>query len=112
MLQAEKRQAIRANTTASGRAPPANATPAGIDAAIAAPGAMSVMLWNRTSRNPTASRLSPSAITTPGGGEYLRRSCQPALVQQQIARVNAANDCITMAKMVRPRRGSVRDGKL
>src|SRR5579862_3961960 len=67
MLHAENRQAIRAKTTASGSAPPANATPAGIDAAIAAPGAISVMLWKRTSRSPTASRLSPvSAITAPG----------------------------------------------
>jgi hypothetical protein len=59
MVQAVKRQATRASTTASGSAPPANATPAGIDAAIAAPGAMSVMLWKRTSRKPIASRLSP-----------------------------------------------------
>src|SRR5450755_217617 len=59
MLQAQKRHAIRAKRTASGSDPPANATPAGIDAAMAAPGAMSVMLWKRTSRRPIASRRSP-----------------------------------------------------
>ena len=46
---------MRAKTTDSGSEPPAKAAPAGIDAAIAAPGAMSVMLWNRTSRRPIAS---------------------------------------------------------
>jgi hypothetical protein len=44
MLDAQSRHAIRANTTDSGSDPPAKATPAGIEAAIAAPGAMSVML--------------------------------------------------------------------
>src|SRR5215475_2054969 len=53
---AQNRQATSANTTDSGREPPARAAPAGIDAAIAAPGAMSVMLWKRTSRSPIASR--------------------------------------------------------
>src|ERR1700689_4772120 len=61
MLDAQKRQATRAKITASGSDPPANAAPAGIDAAMAAPGAMSVMLWNRTSRSPIASRRSPGA---------------------------------------------------
>ena len=49
------RQAMSAKTTASGSEPPAYAAPNGIDAAIAAPGAMSVMLWKRTSRRPIAS---------------------------------------------------------
>ncbi len=65
MLHAENRHAIRANTTASGSAPPAKATPAGIEAATAAPGAMSVMLWNRTSRRPTASRRRQLPRTQP-----------------------------------------------
>src|SRR6266487_3234562 len=62
MLQAQNRHAISANTTASGRDPAAKATPAGIDAAMAAPGAMSVMLWNRTSRRPIASRRKPVLV--------------------------------------------------
>ncbi|GAA2199419.1 hypothetical protein GCM10009787_46280 [Streptomyces bangladeshensis] len=53
------RQATRAISTASGRLPPAKAAPDGIDAATAAAGAIAVMLWNRTSRNPIASRRSP-----------------------------------------------------
>ena len=61
MLHAQNKQATRAKTTASGSEPPANATPAGIEAAMAAPGAMSVMLWNRTSRRPIASRRRPGA---------------------------------------------------
>ena len=44
MLDAHSRHAISANTTDRGSDPPAKATPAGIEAAIAAPGAMSVML--------------------------------------------------------------------
>src|SRR5215469_8662909 len=63
MLQAHGRHAISAKTTASGSAPPANATPAGIDAAIAAPGAMSVMLWNVTSRRPMAFRRRPVVVS-------------------------------------------------
>src|ERR1700680_4617149 len=39
----------------------AHVTPAGIDAAMAAPGAISVTLWKRTSRSPIASRRSPGA---------------------------------------------------
>src|SRR5437764_10898789 len=62
MLDAQNKQATRANTTASGSEPPAKATPAGIDAAMAAPGAMSVMLWNRTSRRPIAFRRSPVLV--------------------------------------------------
>ncbi len=62
MLQAQNKQATRAKITASGREPPANATPAGIEAAMAAPGAMSVMLWKRTSRRPMASRRRPSTV--------------------------------------------------
>ena len=41
----------------------AKATPAGIDAAMAAPGAMSVMLWNRTSRRPIALRRNPVLVS-------------------------------------------------
>src|SRR5215472_10138681 len=63
MLTAQNRHAIRAKTTASGSAPPAKATPAGIDAAMAAPGAMSVMLWNVTSRRPMAFRRRPVVVS-------------------------------------------------
>src|SRR5215813_14840823 len=63
MLQAQNRHAISAKTTASGRDPAAKATPAGIDAAMAAPGAMSVMLWNRTSRRPIALRRNPVVVS-------------------------------------------------
>src|SRR5689334_23633773 len=63
MLHAQNRHAISAKTTASGRDPAAKATPAGIDAAMAAPGAMSVMLWNRTSRRPIASRRNPTPVS-------------------------------------------------
>src|SRR5947207_5585011 len=66
MLDAQNRHAISANTTESGSEPPAKATPAGIEAAIAAPGAMSVMLWNRTSRSPMAPRRSPGACCLAG----------------------------------------------
>src|SRR5215469_756961 len=59
MHHAHNRQATSAKITDSGSEPPANATPAGIDAAMAAPGAMSVMLWNRTSRSPIASLRRP-----------------------------------------------------
>src|SRR5215510_2660468 len=62
MLTAQNRQAISAKTTDSGSEPPAKATPAGIDAAIAAPGAMSVMLWNVTSRRPMAFRRRPVVV--------------------------------------------------
>src|SRR5262249_8790279 len=62
MLQAQNRHAISAKTTASGKDPAAKATPAGIEAAMAAPGAMSVMLWNRTSRSPIAFRRSPVVV--------------------------------------------------
>jgi hypothetical protein len=47
-----------AKITASGSAPPASGDPKGIDAAIAAPGAMEQIDWNTTSRNPTALRSS------------------------------------------------------
>src|SRR5215472_14080008 len=62
MLDAQNRHAISAKITASGREPPAKATPAGIEAAMAAPGAMSVMLWNRTSRSPIAFRRRPVVV--------------------------------------------------
>src|SRR2546423_4590161 len=54
---------MSAKTTASGSEPPAYVAPNGMDAAIAAPGAMSVMLWNRTSRSPIASLRSVGAGT-------------------------------------------------
>src|SRR5580704_17820411 len=76
MLQAENRQAIRANTTARGSAPPAKATPAGMDAAMAAPGAMSVMLWNRTSRKPIASARSPVCVATGAVAATAASICQ------------------------------------
>ncbi|WP_240362214.1 MULTISPECIES: hypothetical protein [unclassified Streptomyces] len=44
--------------------PPAKAAPDGMDAATAAAGAMAVMLWNRTSRSPTASRRSPGTVSS------------------------------------------------
>ena len=47
---------MNAKITASGSAPPARGAPNGIDAAIAAPGAMEQIDWNTTSRNPTALR--------------------------------------------------------
>src|SRR5262245_22374296 len=59
-LDAVSRQATRANTTDSGSDPPAIAAPAGIEAAIAAPGAMSVMPWKRASRRPMASLRRPA----------------------------------------------------
>jgi hypothetical protein len=59
MQKAHNRQAISAKITESGSAPPAKAAPAGIEAAMAAPGAMSVMLWNSTSRRPMASLRRP-----------------------------------------------------
>ena len=61
MEEADSRHAISAKTTASGNDPPAYAAPAGIEAAIAAPGAMSVIDWKRTSRSPIASRRSPAS---------------------------------------------------
>jgi hypothetical protein len=63
MLQAQNKHAISAKTTDCGNDPPANSTPAGIDAAMAAPGAMSVMLWNRTSRSPMAFRRRPVDVS-------------------------------------------------
>src|SRR5215813_8836020 len=63
MLTAQNRHATRAKTTESGREPPAKATPAGIDAAMAAPGAISVMLWNVTSRRPMAFRRRPAVVS-------------------------------------------------
>src|SRR5215475_10509108 len=62
MLTAQNRHATKAKTTESGREPPAKTTPAGIEAAIAAPGAISVMLWNVTSRRPMAFRRSPAVV--------------------------------------------------
>jgi hypothetical protein len=61
MHQAHSRHATRAKTTDSGSEPAASAAPAGIEAAMAAPGAMSVIDWNSTSRRPIALRRSPGA---------------------------------------------------
>src|SRR5437763_9312294 len=61
-------QAMSAKTTASGSEPPAYAAPNGIDAAIAAPGAMSVMLWKRTSRRPIASLRNARVAGSVWGG--------------------------------------------
>jgi len=58
---ADSRQAISARSTDNGSAPPAYSAPAGIEAAMAAPGAMSVMDWKSTSRRPIASRRRPVA---------------------------------------------------
>ena len=49
---------MKAKTTASGSAPPASGAPNGIEAAIAAAGAIQQIDWNTTSRNPTALRSS------------------------------------------------------
>jgi hypothetical protein len=57
-LDAVNKIPMKANTTASGSAPPASGAPKGIDAAIAAAGAMQQIDWNTTSRNPTALRSS------------------------------------------------------
>ena len=45
---------MNANKTASGSAPPASGEPNGIEAAIAAPGAIEQIDWNTTSRSPIA----------------------------------------------------------
>src|SRR5579875_2635862 len=62
MHHAHSMQAISATITDSGSDPPASPAPAGIDAAMAAPGAMSVTLWNRTSRSPIAFLRRPAAV--------------------------------------------------
>ena len=54
MLDAVKKIPKNAKITANGSAPPASGEPNGIDAAIAAPGAIEQIDWNTTSRNPTA----------------------------------------------------------
>src|SRR5665811_1536072 len=58
MLQAVNSIPTNAMLTESGSAPAAKAAPRGMDAAIAAPGAMDVMDWNSTSIKPTAFRSS------------------------------------------------------
>jgi hypothetical protein len=47
---------IKATITANGSAPPASGEPNGIEAAMAAPGAIEHMDWNTTSRSPMALR--------------------------------------------------------
>ena len=74
MLTAQNRHATSAKTTESGSEPPAKTTPAGIDAAIAAPGAMSVMLWNVTSRRPMAFRRRPVVVVVAVSVAILRPS--------------------------------------
>jgi hypothetical protein len=54
MLDAVKKMPMKAKITAKGSAPPARGEPKGIDAAIAAPGAIEQIDWNTTSRKPTA----------------------------------------------------------
>jgi hypothetical protein len=73
--EADSRQAISAKTTASGSDPPAYAAPAGIEAAIAAPGAMSVIDWKSTSRSPMASRRSPACACCATVPVAIFRSC-------------------------------------
>ncbi|GGV85507.1 hypothetical protein GCM10015535_32200 [Streptomyces gelaticus] len=58
-LSSETKSKAGIPATDSGRLPPANAAPAGIEAATAAAGGIAVMLWKRTSRSPMASRNSP-----------------------------------------------------
>src|SRR5690348_15481014 len=62
MDDAENRQATSAISTASGIEPPAKPAPAGIDAVTAAAGAMPVIDWNRTSRNPMAFARRPGVV--------------------------------------------------
>src|SRR5215469_3432788 len=90
MAHAEKRHATSANTTARGSEPPANATPAGMDAAIAAPGAMSVMLWKRTSRRPIAldrNAVSATVASVTGGTLGLIMSQASAITTGQKSRL-------------------------
>ncbi len=56
MLTAVNSMPMNAMNTESGSAPPANAAPSGMEAAMAAPGAIDVIDWNRTSVKPTALR--------------------------------------------------------
>ena len=49
--------------TESGSAPPANAAPSGMEAAMAAAGAIDVIDWNRTSVKPTAFRCQLGNLT-------------------------------------------------
>ena len=60
--EADSIQATSAKTTLSGKDPPAYPAPAGMDAAIAAPGAIPVMDWKSTSRKPMASRRRPGVV--------------------------------------------------
>ena len=58
MLHAVNSMPMKARVTESDSAPAAKAAPSGIDAAIAAPGAIDVIDWNSTSSRPTAFRSS------------------------------------------------------
>jgi hypothetical protein len=58
ILEAVKKIPINAKITASGSAPPASGEPKGMEAAIAAAGAIEQIDWNATSRSPTALRSS------------------------------------------------------
>ena len=86
MLLAQNKQATIANTTDSGSDPPANATPAGIDAAMAAPGAMSVMLWNSTSRSPIAFRRSPTDVPVVASAAIAASGSYPISVSEMMPR--------------------------
>jgi hypothetical protein len=54
MLDAVKKIPKKAKITARGSAPPAKGDPKGMEAAIAAPGAIEQIDWKTTSRKPTA----------------------------------------------------------
>jgi len=54
ILTAVKSMPMKASATERGSAPEAKAAPRGIEAAIAAPGAIEVIDWKRTSARPTA----------------------------------------------------------
>jgi hypothetical protein len=54
MLDAVNKIPTKAKITASGSAPPASGDPNGIEAAMAAPGAIEQIDWNATSRSPMA----------------------------------------------------------
>ena len=62
MLQAVNRIPTKAMSTASGSAPAAKAAPSGIEAAMAAAGAIEVIDWNSTPGRPTASRSSGATV--------------------------------------------------
>ena len=62
MLAAVKRMPTKAMSTDSGSAPPAKAAPRGIEAAMAAPGAIDVIDWKSAAMSPTWLRASCGAV--------------------------------------------------